>query len=559
MTVSSSQTEVSPDTHSNTAQVTGPITQAFVDLWASMDPPAATAVVGQALQFSAIARNYGPATATNLTLTFNVPANYAIDTAQMTSQGCTVAGGTVTCVRGTWAPSTYLSALYVLHVTPVAPGTAVTVTVTASADQAEVSPQVYSNTASASMNITGVASADMEAQLSAAATSVEVGQATTLSAMAYNHGPANATNVTLAINVPSNYAIDSAMMTPQGCVVAGQVVTCNMGGVSVNGGVGPTLFVTPTAVGTGSLFTLSVSSDQPEPSGGGQPNTAQVTQDVTAVPDLSGLVTKPGGQAVGGAVVSLFAPGDVWVPSQQATTTSTGYFSFGTVTPGTYRLAIAPSAGSGVAPATQTITVTASGPADGSIQLLASAAVSGHIYAGGLLLAGATATLYRVGAYVPFGSMTTDGSGYFEFADLAAGSYRVVVQPPSGSGLAARSVTVQMNDGQSLSGTDVEFPAQGSVAGVVQASGGTAVAGARVAAYKPTDGYVGTAATVTAADGTFSLVGLAPGTYYLMITPPTGSGLHQFWYGDVTLRSAATPLTVNDGTALTGLTATFAP
>lgn len=79
-----------------------------------------------------------------------------------------------------------------------------------------------------------------------------------------------------------------------------------------------------------------------------------------------------------------------------------------------------------------------------------------------------------------------------------------------------------------------------AISGTVTDPGGAAVAGALVLAYRPTDAFVPTAWTVTAADGSYEIVGAPDGEYALAFVPPPTSGLARIWSGQTPLRSDAT-------------------
>ena len=66
----------------------------------------------------------------------------------------------------------------------------------------------------------------------------------------------------------------------------------------------------------------------------------------------------------------------------------------------------------------------------------------------------------------------------------------------------------------------------------------------------------GVLVAVTAADGTYSIAGLAPNTYRVRLAPPSGSGLSGEWYDDAATRTTATPIAVGSS-PITGIDATL--
>ena len=77
-------------------------------------------------------------------------------------------------------------------------------------------------------------------------------------------------------------------------------------------------------------------------------------------------------------------------------------------------------------------------------------------------------------------------------------------------------------------------------------------------AYRPSDTWLGLAATTTAADGTYTLAAVPVGEQRILFLPPLGSGLLQEWFDDSPTRAAATPLTVTAGASIEDVDAQLA-
>jgi hypothetical protein len=105
--------------------------------------------------------------------------------------------------------------------------------------------------------------------------------------------------------------------------------------------------------------------------------------------------------------------------------------------------------------------------------------------------------------------------------------------------------------------SSAQAAAPGSVAGRVEAPSGVPIAGVRVLAYTDADTWVGTG-TVTGADGSYELGGLAPGSYRLLFHGEA-LGYVSEWSDDSPTRAAARELTVPTGGSLDGVDATLAP
>jgi hypothetical protein len=185
--------------------------------------------------------------------------------------------------------------------------------------------------------------------------------------------------------------------------------------------------------------------------------------------------------------------------------------------------------------------------ATGCTTLVAFGAVEGHVLAAGVPVEGATVIGWTI---EPGGSVwvetpyvgTTDANGYYSFRDTytgsippAAGPYRIVVVPPSGSGLAfqfydgARDVWGGKNVNVAIDTTsvaDLNLTPGGGIAGTVSEPGGALLAGARVYPFLKDgsgqwsfdndlpDSYT------TGADGKYGIDRLAPGAYRLEFMAP---------------------------------------
>ena len=163
-------------------------------------------------------------------------------------------------------------------------------------------------------------------------------------------------------------------------------------------------------------------------------------------------------------------------------------------------------------------------------------------------LAGATVTL-RQGTTV-MGTAVTDAAGAYTFTGLAAGSYTVTLTPPAGYGATtANPVAVTLSTGQNVTTADIGarlLPA--SIGDTVfddldgdgvQLLGEPGYVGATITLFS---GATPLASTTSGAAGAYLFSGLAPGTYTVAVTVPTG-------YGATTVTSRT--VTVAGGDAVT--------
>src|SRR5262249_3512993 len=89
---------------------------------------------------------------------------------------------------------------------------------------------------------------------------------------------------------------------------------------------------------------------------------------------------------------------------------------------------------------------------------------------------------------------------------------------------------------------------------VTSAATGAGISGATVLAYDASGNFV--SATGAASDGSYSLAGLASGTYRIEFEGPSGSGSYQFqFYDNRTSLATADPVTVTAGQPTTGINA----
>jgi cysteine-rich repeat protein len=105
---------------------------------------------------------------------------------------------------------------------------------------------------------------------------------------------------------------------------------------------------------------------------------------------------------------------------------------------------------------------------------------------------------------------TTDGSGVAQFVLFDGSSVSATATPPGGSGLYQGSNSTTLSGATSL---EIDLAALVSFSGVLRDANATPVAGQTVALCTFGCPYSGT----TGADGSFSILGVAPGAYYIIV------------------------------------------
>jgi len=117
-----------------------------------------------------------------------------------------------------------------------------------------------------------------------------------------------------------------------------------------------------------------------------------------------------------------------------------------------------------------------------------------------------------LGFYVEERRTRTDARGRFSFADLPAGSFKVMVRPSQRK--EPKPVAVEIAAGEVKRGVVVTLANGASIAGRVVTTAGAAIASVHVF-VEATDGGTGRVSTVSGADGRFEVRGLDLGRYRL--------------------------------------------
>ena len=158
-----------------------------------------------------------------------------------------------------------------------------------------------------------------------------------------------------------------------------------------------------------------------------------------------------------------------------------------------------------------------------------------------------------------YGSATTAADGSYTVDALEPGSYQVKFTKPGspyvsqylgGSTSSVDATVLTVAAGEAVTGNNAILVTGGSISGVVTDSTGTPVENAQVYAYGNSAGATGSTAT-TAPDGSYTLDGLAAGSYIVQFSKAGSSFVTQF-FGGSTSQPSGTVLTVVLGDALTG-------
>ena len=305
----------------------------------------------------------------------------------------------------------------------------------------------------------------------------------------------------------------------------------------------------------------------------------QPTQGINAALPTGGAITgevtdATAGRPVAGVAVTAYdAAGD---DVANARTDASGKYTIGGLAAGSYRVGFAPEDGTPAystqfydgarSLAAATAVPVALGQTASAIDaaMAGGGSVEGTVTAagGGQPLSGIQVALYTSnGQWVS--SATTDSSGRYFAGGLPAGSYLASFTDESGgylqqyySGAASEETADQFPivAGQTTDGVGAAMQSAATIAGTVtDAATHQPVAGVSVQAYGSGGFWYGDA--VTAADGSYSIDALAPGSYTVSFTGGGSSNYLTQYYNGGSSATTADQVTVSSGQTATGINA----
>jgi uncharacterized repeat protein (TIGR01451 family) len=233
--------------------------------------------VGSNLTYSISVTNFGPSTATSVTVSDPLPAGVTFVSAVTSQGGASESGGIVTANLGSVTNGGV--ATVTLVVTPTAAGT---ITNTTSVTASETDPVPANNSAGATTTVSPVA--NLSVSKTDSADPILVGSNLTYTIIVTNLGPSTATSVTVSDPLPAGVTFVTNTTSQGTASEAGGVVTATLGTLT-NGGVATlSVVVTPTAAGA-ITNTTSVTSSETDPVPAN--NSAAATTTVNPVADLT--------------------------------------------------------------------------------------------------------------------------------------------------------------------------------------------------------------------------------------------------------------------------------
>ena len=217
---------------------------------------------GQNLTYNLSVTNNGPVAATGAMLTDTLPAGTTFVSASPSQGTCSnPAPGTITCSLGALANGANATVAIIVTVNS-STSCGATLTNTAEVTSNEPDPTSSNNIASADTSV--ICQTDLSIIKSDSPDPVYTGTHLTYALSVSNHGPSDATGVTVIDNLPTGVAFVSATTSQGTCMQASGTVTCNLGNLASGATATVTIVVTPTTGGT-ITNTANVAGNETDP------------------------------------------------------------------------------------------------------------------------------------------------------------------------------------------------------------------------------------------------------------------------------------------------------
>ncbi|MCX7423126.1 MAG: hypothetical protein NT013_26815 [Planctomycetia bacterium] len=199
------------------------------DLKVTKTDDADPVIAGQTLTYTLTIKNLSGAIANNVTATDPLPAGVTFQSVSSTQGTVTHSNGLVTANLGTLAEGAVATVTIVVKVNESTSGT---VTNNASVTGRELDLDSSNNTSKKSTLV--ITRADLEIVKTDDIDPIPAGDVLTYTLAVTNHGPSNATGVTVTDSLPANVTFLSASTTQGTVNVANGLLTANLNGLAVN-------------------------------------------------------------------------------------------------------------------------------------------------------------------------------------------------------------------------------------------------------------------------------------------------------------------------------------
>ena len=266
------------------------------------------------------------------------------------------------------------------------------------------------------------------------------------------------------------------------------------------------------------------------------PTNARIATACGSAPTLRWSASRP----------KAYGPVDAYVVFRNgamiAKVTGTAFTDFSAIAPATYRVSASNLVGLS--------------PMSNGAAWTCQPGITGTVTADGSPIGGVDVRVYNAGTTVLAAKAQTDPGGHYGLPGLAAGSYNVRF-----SDAADRVVLAWNGDAPTQAGAgpvvvtagvattlDADLVAAGAISGTVSSGGGPDPG--EVVRVHHAGGATAIAKVTTGDDGTYTVAGLAPGTYQLLFSDPANTFV-PVWNAEASNQATAPPITVTAGATTT--------
>jgi uncharacterized repeat protein (TIGR01451 family) len=209
----------------NVADIIAPTADLMVRVTDSPDP----LTIGSNVNYTVVVTNFGPATATGVVVSNQLPAGVTFLTAIPGQGSCSQTNGLVTCNIGTL--SSGAGTMVVIAARTTLTGV-LTDVAGVSGSQVDVNPANNSHSAKTTVR---EPAADLLVRVTPSADSLMVGMVASYTIAVTNFGPEIATGVVLSNQLPAGVTFLGATPSQGACTQADGLVTCNIGTLLIGG------------------------------------------------------------------------------------------------------------------------------------------------------------------------------------------------------------------------------------------------------------------------------------------------------------------------------------
>ncbi|MEK8019652.1 MAG: DUF11 domain-containing protein, partial [Candidatus Parabeggiatoa sp.] len=254
----------SDTSNNNTSETTTVNVLPQADLSITQTESSDPVFTGAALSYTLTVNNAGPNPASTVEVTDSLPSGVVFGSATDTDWTCNESSGTVTCTL----PSLNVGAANPITINVTAPGSAGSLTNTATISATTADSDTSNNNTSETTTVNVLPQADLSITQTESSDPVFTGAALSYTLIVNNAGPDSATDVQVTDTLPSGVVFGSATGTDWTCNEATGTVTCTL--ASLNVGAANPITINLTAPGTAgnitNTATISATTTDPDTS-----------------------------------------------------------------------------------------------------------------------------------------------------------------------------------------------------------------------------------------------------------------------------------------------------